>query len=81
VKSPTFPDKLFLSKTLGTERSPSKLSNEDVRLMRREAVFLKEPANEGSLLILGECPSSERPLLVDQAFSAPLPPSESELSA
>ena len=75
MKSPTFPDKLFLSKTLGTERSPSKLSNEDVRLMRREA------ADEGFLLILGECPSSERPLLVDQAFSTPLPPSESELSA
>ena len=49
--------------------------------MRREAVFLKEPEDEGFLLILGECPSSERSLLVDQAFSAPLPPSESELSA
>ena len=81
MKSPTFPDKLFLSKTLGTERNPSKLSNEDVRLMRREAVFLKEPEDEGFLLILGECPSSERSLLLDQAFSAPLPPSESELSA
>lgn len=79
MKSPTFPDKLFLSKTLGTERIPSKLSNEDVRLMRREAVFLKEPADEG--FFPGECPSSERPLLVNQTFSAPLPPSESELSA
>ena len=49
--------------------------------MRREAVFLKEPPDEGFLLILGECPSSERPLLLDQAFSAPLPPSESVLSA
>lgn len=74
------PDKGLLSKALGTEFKTSRLSTEAVLFMCWGLVFLEAPADKGSLLLLGECPSCERPILVDQAFLAPPPLSESELS-
>ena len=79
-KAPTFPDSVFLSKVLGTECKTLPLSTEAVLLTRWGFVFREAPADKSCLLVLGECPSSERPLLVGHALMSPPPPSESELS-
>ena len=52
----TFSDKPFPLDALGTERNKSILSIEAVLLMSELALFLKDPADEGFLLVLGECP-------------------------
>lgn len=77
----TFSDKPLPSKVLGTERNKSMLSMEAVLLICCEPLFLKEPTDEGFLLVLGEYSDCECSMAVDQLLLTATPVSDSELDS